>query len=276
MHRFLNRVAARYLARQRVAGLFDFPGALHGAIVDWANDQFERMDLDKPWKKIERKFPLTLDLLGDWRYLDRMKQMPEALGKVLRRWSPLLVVFKNDRKKAALGAAGAWTRAGIKLTLYVDQYPDGAQWSRTLSHELRHFAQDFMKAVLSDAGHEAKPGYPSESLQDDVQQKAQGRIVDQLRSHALDDSEFYTKLGSEIDYWLNLEDNEEYQKLPPDVKLSAAKWYTGIEKRPAPGVPQWMLRELTPMTLTSLFRRLREDNPRKWGKAVTEFFKLVP
>jgi hypothetical protein len=270
----LSRVTERYLE----AALFDFPGNLYTEIVDWANDQIDKLDLKKPWKKFEKKFTLSADLFEDWRYLDRMKQFPEAFNASIRALSPLHVVFKNDSKKSGLGAGGSWTPAGNKLIVNTYQIPNGAEWSSTVKHELRHFTQYFMGRVLREAGISAKPGQPSPSMSDNVRQRSKGKIVDRLDSHALDDSEFYTKLGSEIDFWLDLEDDEEeYKELPQEVKMAAARWYAGVDRpRPRVPIPSWLQRRLAPEMLTSIFGPLQRNNPDKWKKAVKEFFKQVP
>lgn len=262
-------------AARLAEGMFDFPGVLLQQIVDWAEGEIEKI-WGKPWKKFEKKFPLTVAALGDWRYLDRMKEDPEALDAVLKRLKVLHVVFKNDSGgKGSLGAGGSYAVAGNKITINTSSYPDGNSWSSTLRHELRHFCQYLMQEVLRARGIHAKPGRPSPSMWDDVRQSRRGRPANRIASHALDDDEFYTKLGSEIDFWLDLEEDEEYKELPKNIKIMAMRWYTKVDRgRVNPQIPDWLIRRLSSKTLTSIFNTFH-DNQEKWKKAVKIFFGKV-
>lgn len=122
----------------RRAGMFDYPGNLFDEVAAW----LEGLNFNpggSGWKKYTKNFPLTEEILGNWRYLDRVKELVGEVNRFLKGIYPLKVnlVFDAKGKKGN----GDWSPVGNTLNLY-----SRSQWlpetvGSTLEHELRHFSQ---------------------------------------------------------------------------------------------------------------------------------------
>jgi hypothetical protein len=133
-----------------------------------------------------------------------------------------------------------------------------------------------MEKVLASAELRSFPGTAGVARSDRVHQNSTlKRPADRSTAHALDDSEFYPKLGSEIDYWKSLAEDEDYAALPYDVQLAAQRWYVGADRLPRIPAPQWLTDRLAGPTLTSIFGPLKRFNPAKWRRAVKLFFTAL-
>lgn len=250
--------------------MFDYPGNLFDEVASWV----EGLDFNpggNGWKKYTKKFPLTEKSLGEWRYLDRVRELVGDVDQFTKGIYPLKVnvVFDVRGKKGK----GDWSPVGNTMNLYsrYQELPDTI-WS-TLEHELRHFAQYLFEKALSSKGMVGKPGLPSHKvLNDGVKQNSRLKGIEGIRTHDLDDNEFYPMLGSELVRWSELVGDERYPMLTEAQKRETFMSYVGAVKRP--DLPEWTLRWLSNNAYMNQFRSLL-SNPGKWKKAVKLFSNLI-
>ena len=256
---------------ERNAYIFDSPPVLMEEISDWLNTLPEKVE-GKPWKKVERKFPITRRSLEGWKYLPRLERLPTSEGSsraplemTLWKWSnyPLRVVVKNQPQRGF--ASASWKKAGNIAEVISFQNPDPRRLFSSVEHEVLHMLQFFMQEVLEEGGIKADPGTPGGTFK--VKQRHHGPVSDQLWTHALDPSEFYPKLNTEfmaIADWV-----EDQETVDPLVFDQAMRWYMGLSTRAPLGIPKDLEQLLQGLMLTSLFRPLKQKAPPLWRKAVS-------
>mgnify|MGYP000508799417 CR=1 FL=1 len=265
-----SNLICRVAERHVFAGMFDYPGNLFDEVASW----IEGLDLNpggNGWKRHTKKFPLTEKSLGEWRYLDRVRELVGDVDRFIKKFYPLKVsvVFDVGGKKGK----GDWSPVGNTMNLYsrYQGLPDTI-WS-TLEHELRHFAQYLFEEALNSKGMGGKPGLPPHKiLNDGVKQNSRLKGIEKIRTHDLDDDEFYPMLGSELVRWSELVEDERYPMLTWVQKREAFGSYVGAIKRP--DLPDWTLQWLSNNAHMNQFRSLL-SNPGKWKKAVKLFSSLI-
>lgn len=261
-----QRVASRYLR----AGIFDYPENLFDVIAKWV-EGLEFNPGGNGWKRFSKKFPISEQILGGWRYLPRIKELVGDVNKFTKGIYPLTVniIFDVNGKKGK----GDWSSVGNTMNLYSRcQWLPETIWS-TIEHELRHFSQYLFEKALNTKGLQAKPGQPSHHIRDEgIKQNSRLKGIDRIRRHDLDDNEFYPMIGSEVARWTELVEDERYQSLTEEQKRLTFQSYVGTVKRPA--LPNWTLQWLSNNAFMNVFRSL-QSNPEKWKKAVKLFATLT-
>lgn len=201
-------------------------------------------------KRVKRRF--RADLTG-WKYL---KDFPDWKETVSHRLD-IDVIFSPETHS---GYSGMWTESLSQLKVDAPsriprKVPD---FQRALSsireilqHELRHVAQ----SLLSEMSGVDNTGNPSPSTR--VLSPTKGRRPD----HALRDVEFYTRLGDEV---LNFVAYVKEEHPASDWRDVLTAW-VGISEP----------RHLKKIRISEFFRKLKQHQPDKWRKAVTEFTKAV-
>ena len=229
----------------------------------------------KPVKLVTRKWQLAfkVDLTG-WKYLSRVRAAgPQALKRALSIYPSVIVTARMGDDNAA-----AWypvqRRIEVELsTLDRISLDYAKELRRTVRHEMRHFAQDFLGRVV---GAEDKAGLPSKKIRTPDMEQSYGRekkykrppsvqkLIDNLEKkgitkdifHDLDDVEFYTVLGRSLELM-----GDNLPHFEPDKRKAAFLSFVGA----GPKVPgAYPLQFMT---------SLKKYAPGKWKKAVSELAK---
>jgi hypothetical protein len=292
----------------------DFPIDLTG----WKYD--ERKIQQRLERTLEKKREETRELIID------LKQYPDSdiwrdmLAELERKvrdplsysWKSISVTLSLTEEK---GYRAFWQGSThhLKITLPHDfayelkrGYPSGL--SRTLRHELQHFAQDYLGYTLGkpEGSRPGKPGLPSRKIltpeyeqhrhpnhpsyrSDDPDTKSlyqrlkqQGVDPRRINFHDLDDVEFYTELADAIDIfktrWQRVRDEAK-----PGSQNIAIKLFTGVIPTPVSHSKTWYEETLalggydftSHFEFYKFFAALRSGAPGKYRKALSEFVKAV-
>lgn len=232
-------------------------------------------------KKWQRAF--KIDLSG-WKYLSRVQAADPANLKYAASVYPSVKVEINMSENDTESAA--WYVVQRRLVVYADIDFHGSRLvddagdvirdlQRTIAHELRHFAQDYLSLVV---GSQDKAGLPpkryrtpdiEQSLGKERKREAPERIrktIENLEAqgitkdifHDLDDVEFYAELAGAIE---TISDNMPH--FAPEDRKAAFLSFVGAGEKVSGTYPlKFMI-------------SLKKHAPGKWQKAVKELAKGV-
>jgi len=209
-------------------------------------------------------FPI--DFTG-WKYLKELKRhySTSVFESTLKdkRWDKIKVVlnFKPHKTSEGMWRPRSRTiRVDVQSLSFVGRrYLEKGtavksfRWAldevlETLRHELQHVGQDIFTSIM---GLEDEAGTPSKELTRDIK-PSKGR-----KPHALRESEFYTRLLDEVDYFTRMLPKHPLKKYKDPRKKDRREffdnWVTGRE----------------------FFQMLKQHEPAKWRKAVKEFTKAL-
>lgn len=124
-----------------------------------------------------------------------------------------------------------------------------------LKHELQHFMQ-FIGLPASHENYYSSFGIPGQKIIDKTEPSEE---------HALLDTEFYTRLSDEVEYFIY-----DYGKVPQKFKKQIACGIVGLGMDTDKIHPSF--KTIKP---SEFFYKLMTRQPEKWKKAVKEFFKAI-
>lgn len=178
---------------------------------------------------------------------------PDDVAEALKvkGWDEIVVQldFKGHKK-----TFGMWFQGKRQLTVDVrGRTPESVELFqdilrdilRTLRHELQHVGQDVL-TTIQDLKMEA--GTPAQ----DIRVQPTGKPSTKRKEHALREEEFYTRLADEIDMFVDAARS----MAPSRLRSLFQGWTQGGDR-------------------SEFFRRLRQEEPLKWQKAVKEFAKGI-
>lgn len=215
-----------------------------------------------------------------WKYFDKFPRDRVTLAHTLKRhhWGNPIRVNLSSVFRSNPNMNGYWSEDEKKIQLYMEKPKELTlvefkkklrKTQDTVRHEVIHFGQSLLKDLMNlddYAGLPSKkyrdPNYDSAGVDPETQEVTQ--------EHAKRDVEFYTRLSDEVRFFLNVVKSvpkKYWSRAIPiwvDVKKDVDWWYTSPEK---PGHDYRKLRA------SSFFTALKDQDIRKWKKAVKEFSK---
>lgn len=261
-----------------VGGLLEPPPAMVDAITDWV------MPLTTELKKpVEKAFPV--DTKG-WKLWERSRFKPEAV----RGMSQIVVRVYPD-PPAGKHYRGSWDRQDKVMNLHLTPHlrANPKELHQVVTHELRHFAQDYINLALGNPDawlhRDEHGGMPSRSIRTpnfapgrappavDARRKMRerGESSRNLDYHGLMDVEFYTDLADRV---FDFNQHLSRTALPPEHVNMAVREYVGL--LPAKDAAKVYGRELAfTFRPSKFFDTLKRAAPDKYRKAVKEFVKMV-
>lgn len=132
----------------------------------------------------------------------------------------------------------------------VSSFQQGADWIKeTARHEVQHVGQDLLRFIQ---GMKEDAGLPGKAIREPREPGNYKR-----KPHALRDVEFYTRIADEVEIFLR-----RVRKIPMGDRRYFVREVVGLS------------RGLSRNTV-SFFKELKDNEPKKWQKAVAEFFKAI-
>lgn len=219
----------------------------------------------------------SVDLTG-WKYLpmlrDRLGTDPQ---KALRK-TPYEYI-QVQYTEGVLDGSWSPSKAVMRLKCKIDSpslqtFRRGlAEFESLVVHETTHVGQDILRVLLdlpSLAGLPPKvlqePGYNPEGYPRNGPQ-----TMETKEPHALREVEFKTRLRDEITKFVRAAPRIPRDKLHEALRIWTAVRKDSVTYNPAPGRPTFPL-NVSPM---EFFSTLKDKNPAKWRRAVSEFYAGV-
>lgn len=207
-----------------------------------------------PWKRVKRKFKVNT---RGWKY---QKLLKDADPKRISYADTLFGVITVELVEGDLrGNAGAyWQSDTATLRVSVTL---GRNLYQSIKHELRHWAQAYMRIALQAEGF----GKPSRKIRTpDISQHTRGIKMKNLRQmgiteddiHDLDDVEFYTELADSVDVFRKRVKDPIWEQYSPRENFNKM---VGLKDEPN----------------NPFFKTLKKHSRGKWQKAVKELAKAV-
>ena len=216
------------------------------------------------------KKPFPVDLAG-WKYLPQVQNPPNPLPQVLD-----VVLIPDPRT----GWLGQWDSSTMRMRVTTPLISpvnvshfvkDLDLIEETLEHEMRHLAQTYLSWGKGMPDQSA--GMPPQSVRPskpETDALPRDTLYPDRPQHALDDVEFYSRLGDDVRTFLGV-----IRKYPQSSWRWALREWVGI---PQPVWLDQLGRQNIPSSVhlfSDFFRSLKKYEPKKWKKAVLEFTKLV-
>ena len=231
-------------------------------IIRKSGDSFDYLPYDG---KVAKVFGVDLK---EWKYLGKLETIPKTKRKkVLSGFNKIRVTLDNkvnyssysdfgSKYKQVVISAGTWE----------------LNYKKTVVHELRHWTQGLLRNITqnSEAGKPSQKIRTEEITQhlgdfkfndtDVLIEKLSINGIDSRDFHALDDIEFYTDIGDDIDDLLEIFKRNSFNR---KQRLEALKVFTGIKDRKK--IEDKKVREN--LWQSGTLASLKKSRP-KWKKAV--------